>query len=183
MAFDEAIHIARVQRGLFTGTQIENVYEQATSYRAVGNYDKWIDREEYALEVAERNKSEDPLSILRPLARLAENYEIVGNHLAAREMYGRGLRELANNVDVDEELAVPFLFGLAKTHLNEHFPASVNSQMRVLIWQLCRAGVRPIYTVSMKLTRQLAINISSSVRKLWNRHYLYVKKSLMFLRH
>ena len=43
------------------------------------------------------------LSILRPLARLAENYEIVGNHLAAREMYGRGLRELANNVDVDEE--------------------------------------------------------------------------------
>ncbi len=126
VAFDEAIHIARVQRGLFTGSQIENVYEQAKSYRAIGNYDKWIDREEYAFEVAERNKGEDPLSILSPLARLAENYEIIGNHLAAREMYGRGLRELANNVDVDEELAVPFLFGLAKTHLNEHFPASMN---------------------------------------------------------
>ena len=126
VAFDEAIHIARVQRGLFTGSQIENVYEQAKSYRAVGNYDKWIDREEYAFEVAEKNRGEDPLSILSPLARLAENYEIVGNHLAAREMYGRGLRELANIVDVDEELAVPFLFGLAKTHLNEHFPASVN---------------------------------------------------------
>jgi tetratricopeptide (TPR) repeat protein len=126
VAFDEAIHIARVQRGLFTGTQIENVYEQAKSYRAIGNYDKWIEREEYAFEVAERNKSEDPLSILSPLARLAENYEIVGNHLAAREMYGRGLLELANNVNADEELAVPFLFGLAETHLNERFPARVN---------------------------------------------------------
>ena len=126
VAFDEAIHIARVQRGLFTGTQIENVYEQAKSYRAIGNYEKWIDREEYAFEVAERNKGEDSLSILNPLARLAENYEVIGDHLAARKMYRRGLLELSNNVNVDEELAVPFLFGLAKTHLNERFPASAN---------------------------------------------------------
>ena len=167
VAFDEAIHIARVQRGLFTGTQIENVYEQATSYRAVGNYDKWIDREEYALEVAERNKSEDPLSILRPLARLAENYEIVGNHLAAREMYGRGLRELANNVDVDEELAVPFLFGLAKTHLNEHFPASVNrSDARLDLAVVPSRSTTDIY-------RQYEINAAIS-----DQHFVIGKKAL-----
>lgn len=167
VAFDEAIHIARVQRGLFTGSQIEKVYEQAKSYRAIGNYGKWIDREEYAFEVAERNKGEDPLSILSPLARLAENYEIVGNHLAAREMYGRGLRELANNVDVDEELAVPFLFGLAKTYLNEHFPASKNrTDARLDLAVVPTRSTADIY-------RQYEMNTATT-----NRNFVIGKKAL-----
>lgn len=121
--FDQAIHITRIDQGLFTPKQIALVYQQAEGYRALGDLKKALGREEYAYQILARNTAETSLDILPGMLRLANSYLDNYNYRAARALFTKGLTVIAA-ADIDPTEAVAFLSGTAKTHLHERFPSA-----------------------------------------------------------
>lgn len=121
--FDQAIHISRIDQGLFTPQQVTLVYQQAEAYRALGDFKEALGREEYAYQILVRNTAASSPDILPGMLRLANSYLDNYNYRAARALFTKGLTLIAA-ADVDPAVAVAFLSGTAKTHLHERFPAA-----------------------------------------------------------
>ena len=121
--FDQAIHISRIDQGLFTPQQVALVYQQAEGYRALGDFKEALGREEYAYQILVRNTAASSPDILPGMLRLANSYLDNYNYRAARALFTKGLTLIAA-ADVDPAVAVAFLSGTAKTHLHERFPAA-----------------------------------------------------------
>lgn len=120
---DQAIHISRIDQGLFTPQQVALVYQQAEGYRALGDFKEALGREEYAYQILVRNTAASSPDILPGMLRLANTYLENYNYRAARALFTKGLTLIAA-ADADPAVAVAFLSGTAKTHLLERFPAA-----------------------------------------------------------
>ncbi len=120
--FDQAIHISRIENGLFTPNQVDFVYRQADGYRAMGDQEQAQRREEYAFRIISRNAASGDLDIVAPTLRLANHYLKNLNFIAARTLFSQGVRTVGQSGQSDQEALVPFLDGLAKTYLLERFP-------------------------------------------------------------
>ena len=121
-AFSRALHIRRVNNGLFTPDQVAVVYKQAGALQAMGNLEEANSREEYAYEVL--LKAHGPLSeeVLPGTYRLANWYRETYNIFAARSLYERAMRIHEANSKNGTLSALPALKGLVFTYRQERFP-------------------------------------------------------------
>ena len=120
--YDRALHIRRVNDGLFAPDQVAVVYKQAAALQAMGNLQEAGNREEYAYSVLQ--KAFGPLSqeILPGTYRLAEWYRESFNIFAARALYERALHIYEANDQQSSLSALPALKGLVFTYRQERFP-------------------------------------------------------------
>ena len=120
--FARALHIRRINNGLFAPEQVAVVYKQADALKAIGNLEEAGNREEYAYSVL--YKAYGPLSeeILPGTYRLADWYRDSFNIFAARAMYERALHVYEANDKQTSLSALPALRGLVFTYRQERFP-------------------------------------------------------------
>ena len=120
--YSRALHIRRINDGLFAPDQVEVVYQQAKALQAMGNLEEAGNREEYAYEVL--LKAYGPLSekVLPGTYRLAGWYRETYNIFAARALYERAMRVHEANDKQGTLTALPALKGLVFTYRQERFP-------------------------------------------------------------
>lgn len=120
--YGRALHIRRVNDGLFAPNQVAVVYKQAATFKALGNIQEAANREEYAYDVLV--KTHGPLSeaILPGTYRLAEWYRETFDIFAARDLYERAIRIHEANNKQSTLSALPALKGLVLTYRQERFP-------------------------------------------------------------
>ena len=106
--FDQAIHISRIDQGLFTPQQVTLVYQQAEAYRALGDFKEALGREEYAYQILVRNTAASSPDILPGMLRLANSYLDNYNYRAARALFTKGLTLIAA-ADVDPAVALSLI--------------------------------------------------------------------------
>ena len=121
-SYGRALHIRRVNDGLFAPQQVELVYRQADALKAVGNLEEAGHREEYAYSVLSR--AHGPLSedLLAGTYRLATWYRETYNIFAARALYERAMNIHEANGNQASLSALPALKGLVFTYRQERFP-------------------------------------------------------------
>jgi TonB family protein len=120
--YGRAVHIARVNNGLFAASQLEVVYREADTYAKLGDLTEARNREEYAYEIMKRGfQTYDP-GLVTGLERLAQFYLKTHNYFAARVFFQRSMAvHRANGSDMTSE-SLPALRGIALTYRMERFP-------------------------------------------------------------
>ena len=120
--YGRALHIRRVNDGLFAPDQVAVVYKQAAALQALGDIEEAANREEYAYSVLV--KAHGPLSdaILPGTYRLADWYRQSYNIFAARDLYERAIRIHETNNKLPALSVLPALKGLVLTYRHERFP-------------------------------------------------------------
>lgn len=126
--FDRAIHLTRINSGLFAPEQVPLVYLHADSYAAMKDFRNAQRREEYAFQVLSNRAQRGDL--LAGMQRLGDFYLETYNFLAARTMYRQGYEVLEDNGFGNSDLAVPFLKGTASTYKMERFPPLYSQERR-----------------------------------------------------
>ena len=121
-SYDRALHLNRINSGLFDPSQTTIVYRQARVAMNQGDLMGARQREEYAFEVQQRHYGSGSTELLPALARLGQFYQRGYNFLAARTLFKRALVILESNDAGDSQAAVPFLQGIAESYLTEGFP-------------------------------------------------------------
>ncbi len=125
--FDRAIHLTRIDAGLFALDQVALVYLQADSYVAMTDIRNAQQREEYAFQVLSNRSTRRDL--LAGMQRLGDFYLNTYNFLAARTIFRQGYGVLEENGFGHSDSAIPFLKGTASTYRMERFPP-LNAQER-----------------------------------------------------
>ncbi len=120
-AYEQSIHITRVNLGLFTPEQIDAVHRQAALFAAMGDHDSATGREEYAL-VLQRRKSAEPNDLLPALHRMSDWYMQVSQPVKARRIYREAVSLLESNPESDPDMRIRAYIGLAESYLLERFP-------------------------------------------------------------
>ncbi len=153
--YDRALHIRRVNDGLFAPEQVAVVYKQAATLQAIGNVEEAGKREEYAYSVLQ--KAYGPLSeeILPGTYRLAEWYRESFNIFAARALYERALNIYEANNQQSSVSALPALKGLVFTYRQERFPPYYVSDNRS---SSLGAAPMPLSTRAAFYSDQITIN-------------------------
>lgn len=120
--YQRALHLSRVNQGLNTPEQVEIVYREANTYKALGDYQQANDREEYAYHVL--NRAHDPTDedLLPGIYHLAEWYERTSNVFAARALYEQAVDIISAHGKLDTPEAIPALEGIATSYRMERFP-------------------------------------------------------------
>ncbi len=120
-AYEQSIHITRVNLGLFTPEQLDAVHRQAALFNTVGDHDAATGREEYAL-VLQRRKSSAPADLVPALERMGDWYMQVSEPVKARQVYREATVLLERSANADPDLRIPAYLGLAESYLLERFP-------------------------------------------------------------
>ena len=120
--YDRALHVRRVNDGLFAPEQVALVYRQSDVLQAMGNGQQAGNREEYAYSVLLKAYGPSSEEILPGTYRLAEWYRTSFNIFAARAMYERALHIYEANNQQASLSALPALKGLVFTYRQERFP-------------------------------------------------------------
>ena len=120
--YSRALHIRRVNNGLFAPEQVAVVYKQADVLKAIGNLEEAGNREEYAYSVLLKAYGPRSEEILPGTYRLADWYRDSFNIFAARAMYERALHVYEANDKQSSLSALPALKGLVFTYRQERFP-------------------------------------------------------------
>jgi tetratricopeptide (TPR) repeat protein len=120
--YQRALHLNRVNAGLNSPEQVEIVYREANVFKALGDFQRANDREEYAYHVLTR--AHDPMdeALLPGLYHLARWYERTSNVFAARALYEHAIEIIGENGKLDTPSAIPALRGVASTYRMERFP-------------------------------------------------------------
>ncbi len=120
--YRRAIHLSRVNSGLNAPEQVEIVYREANTLKALGDYDQANDREEYAYHVLTRSHAPTDEDLLPGIYHLARWYEKTSNVFAARALYEQALEIIEANDKQGTLEAVPALRGVAASYRMERFP-------------------------------------------------------------
>ena len=127
--FDRAVHLTRINFGLFESKQVTLVYLQADSFAAMGDFRNAQQREEYAFQVLSNRSSRRKL--LTGMLRLGDFYLETYNFLAARTLFRQGYEVLQTSSFSDSESAIPFLKGTASSYRMERFPPLYSQERRI----------------------------------------------------
>ena len=120
-AYEQSIHITRVNQGLFTPEQLETVFRQAGLLEVMGDLDGATRREEYAL-VLQRKKFGHAMELIPGLYRMAEWYLKVAQPVKARQVYEEAIKLQSGAKGGDIESLVDAYIGLADSYRMERFP-------------------------------------------------------------
>ncbi len=121
-AYSRALHVRRVNDGLFVPEQVAVVYRQAEALKATGNLEEAGNREEYAYSVLLKAHGALGEAMLPGTYRLAEWYRESPNIFAARALYERAMRIHEASGKQNTPAALPALDGLVFTYREERFP-------------------------------------------------------------
>ena len=121
-AYDRALHITRVNRGLHDPSQVDIVYREAALHAASGDAERANKRHEYAYNLLLRAFGSNDPALLPGLFALADWYVTNYNIFSARALYRHAVY-VANRADNDDEAAtIRALRGIAASYLSERFP-------------------------------------------------------------
>ena len=121
-AYDRALHIARVNRGLHHPSQVSIVYREA---RLLAETDKWKaanTRHEYAYTILLRSYGGDSPELLPGLFALADWYMSNYNIFSARALYEHATGVASRHLRADHPARIRALRSVAATYRNERFP-------------------------------------------------------------
>ncbi|MDA1075870.1 MAG: hypothetical protein O3A63_14065 [Proteobacteria bacterium] len=121
-AYQRAIHVDRVNFGLYSPGQVSIVYKEADTLRSVGDLQEATKREEYAYEVLQKAFGVHGNQLLPGVYHLADWYEKTYNIFAARALYEHAVRIYEANGQAGSLEMLPALRGLASTYRLERFP-------------------------------------------------------------
>jgi tetratricopeptide (TPR) repeat protein len=120
--YQRAVHLSRVNDGLNATSQIHIVYREAEAYKAIGDYEKANDREEYAYHVLISSHQPYDEDMLPGIYHLAAWYRETHNIFSARALYQHAINILSANGKHTSELAIPAYQGIAESYRFERFP-------------------------------------------------------------
>lgn len=121
-AYDRALHIARVNRGLHHPDQVAVVYRQARLLAEGGDYATANARHEYAYTVLLRSHGGNSPALLPGMFALADWYMAGYNIFSARELYEHAARVAENSLNEDHPAHIRALRSVAATYRRERFP-------------------------------------------------------------
>ena len=121
-AYDRALHIARVNRGLHHPSQVAVVYRQARLLAEGGDFGTANRRHEYAYTVLLRSYGGDSPALLPGMFALADWYMSGYNIFSARALYEHAAQVAEDNLAEDHPAAIRALRSVAATYRNERFP-------------------------------------------------------------
>ncbi len=135
-AYEQSIHITRVNLGLFTPEQLDAVHRQAAMFDAIGDKDAATDREEYALTL-QRRKFAPQSELVPALRRMGDWYMQVSKPAKARRMYNEAIHLLTQSTDAEPSLLSHTYLGVAESYLLERFPRQgfYQKEERNFSWQ------------------------------------------------
>ncbi len=124
-AYEQSIHITRVNRGLFTLEQLETLYRQARLLETTGDLDGATAREEYALVLQRRQFGRTP-ELVPSLNRLAGWYLSLSEPVRARQLYDEAISTMESAPDKHDTTLKSALIdshvGIANAYRMERFP-------------------------------------------------------------
>ena len=118
-----ATHLERVNSGLHSPEQVAIVYREAAAYKALGALEDANDREEYAFRIVTEDAQANDPALIPAIHRLADWYLETDNPYPARALYQQAVGIHAARSELESEVAVPSLRGLAATFRVERFPS------------------------------------------------------------
>lgn len=121
-AYDRAVHITRINRGLHHPSQVDIVYREAATLAADGAVARANRRHEYAYGILLRSYGGDNPMLLPGIFALADWYLVNYNIFSARSFYEHALSVADAAFDADDPHRLRALRGVAATYRNERFP-------------------------------------------------------------
>ena len=121
-AYDRAIHITRVNRGLHDPSQVDIVYREAVLLAANGERRRANRRQEYAYDILLRNYGGNNPELLPGIFSLADWYLVNYNIFSARGLYEHALTLADKALANDDPKRLRALRGVAATYRSERFP-------------------------------------------------------------
>ena len=121
-AFDRAVHITRVNRGLHHPSQVEIVYREASVLAANGDLAQANRRHEYAYDILLRSYGGGNPSLLPGIFSLADWYLVNYNIFSARGLYEHALSVADGSLAAADPNRLRALRGMAATYRSERFP-------------------------------------------------------------
>ena len=121
-AFDRAVHITRVNRGLHHPSQVEIVYREASVLAANGDMARANRRHEYAYGILLRSYGGGNPSLLPGIFSLADWYLVNYNIFSARGLYEHALSVADESLAAADPNRLRALRGMAATYRSERFP-------------------------------------------------------------
>ena len=121
-AYDRALHITRIGRGLHHPSQVTAVYRQAGLLAERGRRSEANNRHEYAYRTLLRNHGADDPALLPGLFVLADWYLSSYNIFSARGLYEHAAAVAAKELPPEHPAHVRALRWIAATYRAERFP-------------------------------------------------------------
>lgn len=121
-AYDRAVHITRVNRGLHHPSQVDVVYREAHVLAANGKIAKANRRHEYAYDILLRSYGGGSPMLLPGIFSLADWYLVNYNIFSARGLYQHALAVADETLAADDPHRLRALRGVAATYRSERFP-------------------------------------------------------------
>ncbi len=121
-AFDRAVHITRVNRGLHHPSQVDIVYREAAVLAANGDVKQANRRHEYAYGILLRSHGGGSPMLLPGIFSLADWYLVNYNIFSARGLYEHALSVADETLGAADPSRLRALRGMAATYLSERFP-------------------------------------------------------------
>lgn len=121
-AYNRAVHITRVNRGLHHPSQVDIVYREAQVLAANGNVAKANRRQEYAYDILLRSYGGGSPMLLPGIFSLADWYLVNYNIFSARGLYEHALSVADETLAEDDPDRLRALRGVAATYRSERFP-------------------------------------------------------------
>lgn len=121
-AYDRALHIARINHGLFDPSQVDIVYREAVVHATMGDHATADARHEYAYNVLVRAYGPNHPDIVPGLFARAEWLRARYNVFSARTLYGRAAKIGLREFPTGDARTIRALRGVAATFRDERFP-------------------------------------------------------------
>ena len=121
-AYDRALHVVRVNRGLFDPGQVDIVYREAVAHATLGDGATANARHEYAYNVLVREHGTDHPELVPGLFALAECYHAGYNIFPARNLFRRAAEIGQREFPPGDARTIRALRGIAATFRDERFP-------------------------------------------------------------
>ena len=121
-AYDRAIHITRVNRGLHHPSQVDIVYREAHVLAASGRGAQANRRHEYAYDILLRSYGGGNPMLLPGIFSLADWYLVNYNIFSARGLYEHALSVADETLAANDPDRLRALRGVAATYRSERFP-------------------------------------------------------------
>ena len=121
-AYDRAVHITRVNRGLHHPSQVDIVYREAQVLAANGEEAQANRRHEYAYDILLRSYGGGSPMLLPGIFSLADWYLVNYNIFSARGLYEHALSVADETLAEDDPDRLRALRGVAATYRSERFP-------------------------------------------------------------
>ncbi len=121
-AYDRALHIARINHGLFDPGQVDIVYREAVVHAAMGDAATADARHEYAYNVLVRAYGHNHPDLVPGIFARAEWFRASHNIFFARNLYQRAAKIGLREFPAGDARTIRALRGVAATFRDERFP-------------------------------------------------------------